>query len=182
VHLIRTFLQTSVLASMVLTSFSLHINPASAQQRACVITTEGNTVCGKLTTSKKVSKIKQHSSSSRYRTEIDDFVFLLNGCRRNQETIKCYFTITNKGEERDLMIYPQGSKIIGSGKESYLGSSLYIGGVTSIGSSTTMVKNYDYSAIITFENIPYKTTKASIFSIMFIGPSPARFFDVPLSD
>jgi hypothetical protein len=86
-HLISTFLKTSIMASLVLTSLSFHINSASAQQRACVITTEGNTVCGRLTTSKKVSKIKQNSSSSGYRTEIDDFVFLLKGCRRNKEML-----------------------------------------------------------------------------------------------
>jgi hypothetical protein len=99
-----------------------------------------------------------------------------------EEIKKCYFTVTNKGKERDLMIYPLASKIIGPDKESYLGSSLYIGGENSIGSRTTMVENYDYNGVITFENIPYQITKASIFSIMFIGTSPAQFFNVPLSD
>jgi hypothetical protein len=49
-NLVRMFAQTSVLASIVLTSLSIYSNPASAQQRACVITDEGATVCGKLTT------------------------------------------------------------------------------------------------------------------------------------
>jgi hypothetical protein len=49
-NLVRMFAQASVLASMVLASLSIYSNPASAQQRACVITDEGATVCGKLTT------------------------------------------------------------------------------------------------------------------------------------
>jgi hypothetical protein len=36
-NLVRMFVQTSVLASMVLTSLLISSNPASAQQRACMI-------------------------------------------------------------------------------------------------------------------------------------------------
>jgi hypothetical protein len=176
-HLIRTFLQTSVLAGMVLTSLSIYSNPASAQQQACVITDEGATVCGKLTT-----QTKKPNSPSGYRKEVDKFVILLKGCSRSDATIKCNFVITNKGEERGFEIRAGQSSIIDSKGKPYSGTNGEIGADSHPGlARTTVSPGIDYAANITFEKIPEQITQIPLVNF-HMGGKNVQYRNVSFSN
>ncbi len=118
-NLVCMFAQTSALSSMILASFLIYNSPVSAQQRACVITDEGATVCGKLTT-----QTKKPIKSSGYRKEVDNFIISLKGCRRSNTTINCDVTITNKGKDEAIRIYPGWSSMVDSLGKSHPVSSI----------------------------------------------------------
>ncbi len=109
-NLIRIALQTSILTSVVLTGVVINGDAARSQQRACVITDDGATVCGKPTAMKK--ETKKPAQSSGYRKEAYNFVFSLKGCKRADTTIKCDLAIVNKSVERSLSLYIQNTKIV----------------------------------------------------------------------
>ena len=161
-NLLFITLRTSILASMVLTSFSINSDPASAQQQACVITDQGNTVCGKLTTQQK-----KPNQTSGQRKEVDNFVFLLKGCRRSDTTIKCNFQIANKGQERNLYVNAEYSAIVDSMGKSYSGSTIDIGGKNSNSLWTVITPGINYDASMTFENIPEQIAQAPILNSHF---------------
>jgi hypothetical protein len=160
-------LRTSVLAVVFLASFPIDSNPASAQQRACVITDEGNTVCGKLTT-----QAKKSNQTSGQRKEINGFVLLLKGCKRSDTNIKCTLQITNKGAERQFTIRADydTSTIVDSVGKSYSGSTVEIGGrVGREGLTTTISPGIDYIAEMNFENIPEGLTRVPVLNLYLDG-------------
>jgi hypothetical protein len=108
-NLVCMFSRTSALSSMILAGFLIHSNPASAQQRACVITDEGATVCGKPT-----KPTKKPNSSLGCQKEFDNYIVLLKGCKRLDTTIKCTVQITNKGVERPVLMDIHSSSIVDS--------------------------------------------------------------------
>jgi hypothetical protein len=172
-------LRTSVLAGVFLASFPIDSNPASAQQRACVITDEGNTVCGKLTT-----QTKKPNQTSGQRKEVDKFVFLLKGCRRSDTTIKCTLQITNKGAEREIIIRADRdtSTIIDSAGRAYSGSTVEIGGRTGREGLTTIISpGIDYIAGITFENIPEQISEAPVLNL-YLAWKKVQFRNVSFSN
>lgn len=177
-NLVRMFAQTSVLASMVLTSLSIYSNPASAQQRACVITDEGATVCGKLTT-----QTKKPTPNSGYRKEIDNIVFLLKNCKRSEANVMCNFIITNKGSERELAIQLNGSRIVNSSGKTYFpalvnfdsrSSSDYV--------NVKLVTNVDYAAFLTFNEIPDQVLPFQLLQINTGLSKSVQFRNVSISN
>jgi hypothetical protein len=144
-----------------LTSLLGFINPVLSQQRACVITDEGTTVCGKLTTS-----AKKPNRSLEKRQEFDKFVFSLKGCRRQDENIKCDFAIANRGSEDRLLYVYADSSLVDSNGRSYFGSSLEIGEKSSKGEiPLTVSPGINYNAILTFENVPERITQVPLLNI-----------------
>jgi hypothetical protein len=100
---------TAILTTLILVSNSICINQAQSQpqQRACVITDEGTTVCGKPTTpQKKANEINQEKKNTVPPQEfrIDDYVFSLKKCQRFTPGAFCNITIVNNGAERNLKI------------------------------------------------------------------------------
>ncbi len=101
----------AILTSLILVSSSIYINPAQSQQRACVITDEGTTVCGKPTTSKKKT---QETTQDNQNTEsfqefrLDNYVFSLKECKQfftgSGMDAACKLTVVNNGTERKLSI------------------------------------------------------------------------------
>jgi hypothetical protein len=159
-NLLSIALRTSVLAGVFLASFPIDSNPASAQQRACVITDEGNTVCGKLTT-----QPKKPSSGSGYRKEVKNYIFVLKGCRRSDTTIKCSLIVTNREAEKMLSIRPVISSIIDSNGKSYIGSTVDAGGKNSSGLDIVIAPGIDYTVDITFEKIPEQIAKVPLLKL-----------------
>lgn len=153
-------LRTSVLASVFLASFPIDSNPASAQQRACVITDEGNTVCGKLTT-----QPKKPSSGLGFRKEVKNYIFVLKGCRRSDTTIKCSLIVTNREAEKTLSIRAVISSIIDSNGKSYIGSTVDAGGKNSSGLDVAIAPGIDYTVDITFEKIPEQIAKVPLLKL-----------------
>jgi hypothetical protein len=164
-------LRTSVLAGVFLASLPIDSNPASAQQRACVITDEGNTVCGKLTTQPKKS-----SSDSGYRKEVKNYIFVLKGCRRSDTTIKCSLIVTNRGAETSFTMHATLSSIIDSNGKSYEASTVASGGKTYSYINMAIAPGIDYTVDITFENIPEQIAKVPLLKTNIDGE--ARFRNV----
>jgi hypothetical protein len=140
-NLIRIALQTSILTSVVLTGLIINGDAARSQQRACVITDDGATICGKLTTVKK--EAKKPAQSSGYRKEVNNFLYVLKGCKRSDMIVKCDLVIINKGVQRDLLLYAQQSKIIDVAGKSHSGSNVEIGGQSNYAVRTKIITGID---------------------------------------
>jgi hypothetical protein len=155
--------RASVLAGVFLANFPLNINSASAQQRACVITDEGNTVCGRLTT-----QSKKPTTNGIQRKEVDKLVFVFKGCRRLDTTVKCTFTTTNKGEDRSVGISASWFTLVDSSGKTYMPQTLEIAsGTSGQGQShyPTLSTGIDYLTEVTFENIPEQIKQVPLLNI-----------------
>jgi hypothetical protein len=179
-NLVRMFAQTSVLASMVLSSLSIYSNPVSAQQRACVITDEGTTVCGKLTT-----PTKKPNSNPGYRKEVDDFVFLLRGCNRSGENVRCNLIITNKRSERTLEINRANCKIVDSTGKSHYSPILDLDGKIGNNDSYPQVNiapGVEYATVFVFKDIPEQITRSQLLEISLQNRKSVQFRNVSFSN
>jgi hypothetical protein len=160
-NLMRTVRCTNVLATLILASLFIHAKPARSQQRACVVSDDGVTVCGRPTAVKKgASKPTQVSA---YRKEINNFALLVKGCKRVDANIKCDLVVTNKGVERDLSLNPAFIKIIDSVGRSHQCQTVDFGGVGNVTAKIT--PGIDYAATITFNDIPDQISQAQILEI-----------------
>jgi hypothetical protein len=163
-NLFRIIKQTSFLVGMASMSFAIYIKPVSAQQRVCVITDEGVTACGKITTPAK------KPVDSLQRKEVDNFVVSLQGCRRSNTTIKCKVTIKNKAQERNLRIiafvpYVTSSTIIDSSGKSYSASNVEVGGQIGGDLSPVISPGINYVADVNFEDIPQQITQVPLLNL-----------------
>jgi hypothetical protein len=110
--LIRLIQRASILAGMTFASLHFHANPAHAQVKACVIASNGKTVCGQareiermcVTTDgsnkicgkfKSAKEEQEQGQESRQpvqgtiaRKEVDNFIFALKGCRKSETNSK----------------------------------------------------------------------------------------------
>jgi hypothetical protein len=167
-NLIQISLRTSILISVALTSLIIDTGVARSQQRACVITDDGATVCGKLTTTKKVTQ--KPTQNSGFRKEANNFVFLLKGCTKVDTLVKCNLLITNRGAERNITINASRlSTIVDSVGKSYPGSTVDIGGQSSGQVGTTISPGIDYVAVISFENVPERMIQAPLVNFYLDG-------------
>jgi hypothetical protein len=178
--LIRLVQRASILSSLVVSSLLLHSNPARSEQRVCIITDDGATMCGKPTSSKKEAKNPKQQNSG-YRKEVNNFVYLLKGCRKSDTSVKCEFTITNKGVEKNFDMGNSYTTIIDSNGKSYPASSVDIGGVSDFVRSLDIAPGIDYEAAITFPNIPEKITKVPLLNLYSSGQK-IQFRNVSFSD
>jgi hypothetical protein len=97
----------AIFTTLILASNSICINQAQSQQRTCVITDEGTTICGKPTTFKKkvneTTQLKQNTEFSQ-QFRLDDYIFSLKKCQKLVTSAFCNITIVNDGAERNLTI------------------------------------------------------------------------------
>jgi hypothetical protein len=108
---------------------------------------------------------KVNSLGSGYRKEVNNYVFVLKGCKRSDTTIICSLIVTNRGIERTLDIYPSASSIVDSSGKSYTGSTVDIGGKTSRREFTIISPGINYTADITFEGIPEQIAKVPLLKL-----------------
>lgn len=178
-NLVRITQQASILASIISTSLLIHIDLASAQQKTCVITDEGTTVCGKPTT-----QIKKSNQNSTYRKEVNNFIFILKNCSKLDTNVKCDFTITNKGLERELVIYTTSSKLVDPDGKSHYAYSLDFDsrvGDTNYSPRATIVPGVDYAATLNFKNMQDKIARFQLLEISTNGKS-VQFRNFPISE
>ena len=91
---------TFVASILAVNSLFFSAASASAEQKVCIITDDGATACGRITIPKKeAKKPSQASQGSERIKEIDNIIFSLKGCRQSEETIKCEFSVMNKGRD-----------------------------------------------------------------------------------
>jgi hypothetical protein len=179
----RAVIESSSLSTaIVVASFLIYGQPTLAEQRACVVTDKGATVCGKLTTPKKEDK-KQNLSST-YKKELKGFVVNLQGCNKLETKVTCNFSIKNKRQElrslymRPWLIRGYDALIVDMKGRSYTASEVDFGNNQN---SIEMSPDVDYSLAITFKEMPEQLTKAQILKIDFENTGTIDFRNVPIT-
>jgi hypothetical protein len=150
--------RTSVFASLFLTSFFIYDNPVQAQQRACVITDRGTTVCGKLIRQTQSSTNKSVQSFGQ-KEVVGNFIYIFKDCKRSDTTVECVFTVANKGQEIFKLAYAGEFELVDSNGKSYHGSTFEFGGSKGPFASETLSPGIEYSAGVTFEQVPVQMTR-----------------------
>lgn len=204
--LTRLVQKASILAGMTFTSLSIYSNPAQAStpqicifasngktvcgtlravERACVTTNGSDTICGKFKSAIEGQDQSQQTSrpsqATIARKEVDNFVVTLKGCRKSESTVKCELLITNKGAERDFLINSSYSNILDSSGKSYKGTMADIGGESGSFINRKITPGIDYTASVTFENIPEQLVRAEILELDS-RKGAIQFRKVPLSN
>jgi hypothetical protein len=159
--------------------------PLKAIERACMTTDGSNSICGKFKSVKQEQAEGQETSkpsqSTVARKEADNFIYTLKGCRKSDTTVKCELSMVNKGKERSQRIYTAGlggtTSIDTTGKSNVCSTS-DIGGQEQI----IMTPGIDYSASITFNNVPEQILKAQLLNISTSNGGIVQFRNVPFSN
>jgi hypothetical protein len=182
-NLVRNIQQASLLTGLISASLLVYNNPASADQKACVITDAGVTVCGRLTSLKPPTNSRPPISSNQ--VQIDKMIFSLKGCRRDDKNVKCTFEIANRGKEEKLIESSvSGSYVIDSSGTSFRADTLDIGGqISSWGSGQTMiVPGIDSFVSINVLNVPSELTQAKVLEFNTNLGKKVQFRNVPISN
>jgi hypothetical protein len=189
--LIQPIQRASILAGMTFAILPVHNSPAQADtpqicvvatngktacgtlktlERACVATDSGSTVCGKF---QSVRGEPAQEESPRpiqgnvSRTVIDNIAFSPKGCSRSETTVKCSFSIRNKGAEQDLIVNAHEATITDSSGKTYKASTVEMGGKSNWITQMKVAQDIEYEAILTFENIPGGVRKAQVLSFPY---------------
>jgi hypothetical protein len=139
-----------------------------AIERACV-TTDNGVVCGKFKSvaAEQGQEAAQPVSGNGPREVVNNITFSLKGCNRSDTTIKCVFSIINKGSAKYITISGSEASITDFSGKMYKGSSAEIGGNNSGKNTMQVTPEIDYEASITFENTPVGVKKAQVLSFPF---------------
>ncbi len=203
--LIRLIQRASILAGMTLASLSVSSHPVRAEdalacviasngktvcgtlkvvERACVKTATGSTICGKFKSAReeRQEEAKTPVPNSGYRKEVDNFVYTLEGCQRVDTSVRCQIKMVNKGKERPVGMYAFQSALVDSNGKSHPGSEADLGGGLSNSASATMSSGNDVSIAITFKNVPEQIGKAQLLNVAFSGIKPVQFRNVSISN
>jgi hypothetical protein len=182
-NLVRNIQQASLLAGIISASLLVCNNPARADQKACVITDAGATVCGRLTSIKPPANRPPVSSNQ---VQIDKITVSLKGCKRDDKNIKCTFEIANRGkEEKQLVSSTAGSYIVDSTGTSYQADTLDMGGSISASYANayaTIVPDIDSFASINILNVPTEITQAKVLEFNTSLGKKVQFRNVPISN
>jgi hypothetical protein len=184
-NLVRNIQQASLLAGIISASLFICNNPARADQKACVVTDAGMTVCGRLTSLKPPTSNRPPVSNNQ--VQIDKMIFSLKGCRRDEKVVKCTFEITNKGkEEKVLGSDTRGSYIVDSTGTSYRANTLDLGGTlfseSNLGTNATIVPGIESLASINIMNVPTEITQAKVLEFNTNLGKKVQFRNVPISN
>jgi hypothetical protein len=174
-----------ILSSTFLTIFFTCISPAKSEQRACVITDEGNTVCGKLTNTN--TKTKKTSIATVNRKEIDKISIVLKGCQNIDRGVKCDFVMRNSGAERYVIIAAGNgsSKIVDTAGKTHYSSTVDIDSSSGSGIGVKFSPDIDYAASMIFNNDRNKIDKAQLleFIIAITGsPRSLKFSNISIAN
>jgi hypothetical protein len=203
--LIRLIQRASILAGMTFAILPVYGNPAQADtpqfcvvasngktacgtlkavERACVATDAGGVVCGKFKSAKEGQaqgqEARQPSQVTIARKEVENVVFSLKGCRKSDSSIKCEFSILNKGKQRTLRLSAINSTLVDSAGKSHSGKVGDFGAQSSIDPIASVSPEVDYSASITFENIPEQLINAQLLNLYFGLGKTVQFRNIPI--
>ncbi len=200
IHLVQ---RASILAGMTFASLSLHSTSVRADspqicvitnnkktvcgtlktaERACITTDGSNSICGKFKSAKKgqEQETKQPIQNTSARKEVKNFVFTLKGCKKSGTNVKCELTIKNNGGENFIGFWADMSTFVDTAGKSHNGSTVDIGGASSSYQAIKMAPDIDYSASITFENVPERVVKAQLLNLKL--NESVQFRNVPFSN
>jgi hypothetical protein len=184
-NLVRNIQQASLLAGIISASLFVCNNPARADQKACVITDAGTTVCGRLTNIKPPTNRPPVSSNQ---VQIDKITVSLKGCRRDDKIVKCTFEIANRGkEEKRIYSSVDESYVIDTSGTSYRSASIDMGGQSSASSyvrgiETSIVPGIESFASINILNVPTELTQAKVLEFNTNLGKKVQFRNVPISN
>jgi hypothetical protein len=181
-NLVRNIQQASLLAGIISASLLVSNNPARANQKACVITDAGVTVCGRLTSLKPPANRPPVSINQ---VQIDKITVSLKGCRRDDKVVKCTFEIVNRGKEEKLIVSASSrSYIVDSTGTSYKAGTLDMGGQISntYEGQGTIVPGVESFASINIENVPEELTQAKVLEFDTSLGKKVQFRNVQISN
>jgi hypothetical protein len=189
--LIRLIQRASILAGMTFAILPVYGNPAQADtpqfcvvasngktacgtlkavERACVATDAGGTVCGKYQ-SVRGEPAQEESprtvQGNAPRIVVNNVAFAPKGCVRSETTVKCSFSIRNKGAEQDLLVDAHQATMTDSSGKTYKASTVEMGGKSDWMARMKVAQEIDYEAVLTFENVPGGVRKAQVLSFFF---------------
>jgi hypothetical protein len=190
--LIRLIQRASILAGMTFSILPIHGNPAQADtpqfcvvasngktacgtlkavERACVSTEAGSVVCGKFKAAREEQAQEESPrpmQGNAPRTVINNVAFSPQSCSRSETTVKCSFSMRNKGSERVFCMSASDATITDSSGKTYKASNIEFGGTNNSATcSMKIAPEVDYGAILTFENVPGGIRKAQVLSFPF---------------
>ena len=189
--LLRLIQRASILAGMTFASLSIYSNPAQAEPEFCIVASNGKTVCGKtrgiermcITTNgsnticgkfKSAKEGQEQGQEARQpiqgngsRTVVNNVTFSSKGCSRSDTTVKCSFSIRNKGAERDFYLATNTATITDSSGKTYKASNIEMGGQSTYLASMKVTPEIEYEAVLTFDNIQEGVRAAQVLSFPF---------------
>lgn len=137
---------------------------------------------GVLTPSQPVSQTTETISKT---TEVGGFLFALDGCYRNGQTVNCDFNVTNQSRERNkISLYADFGKesAIFDGASRYVATEATLADKRGARATLEIPANVEINAQVSFSNIPTTLTKAQAveFWISNSGYSSIMFENVPI--
>jgi hypothetical protein len=176
-------------SSTFLTIILICSSQAKSEQRACVITDEGSTVCGKLTNTNL--KVKKSNEGIVNRKEIDKISVTLKGCKNINNSVKCDLTVRNIGVERNATVVAgdsasagnNASKIIDYAGKTHYSSTVNIDNQSGSTISVKFSPDVDYAASVIFNNDRHQINKAQLLEIVIYSNSHKsyKFSNVSIS-
>jgi hypothetical protein len=120
----------------------------------------------------------------------EDIFFQLKGCRRENETLKCEFFVTDQSQDRTLYMYAKSSnssRIIDPQGNQYVAKSVDFGGTESSAYVyQNLVQGIGLKAFITFEKVPIQINQLALVEVsartQSQGSFTIQFRDVPVSN
>jgi hypothetical protein len=103
------------------------------------------------------------------RAVVNNVAFLLKGCSRSDASIKCSFSMKNKGKESRFDLLPSLSTMTDYLGKMHKASTGEMGGESGTSLSLRLTSEIDYEAVLTFDNIPVGVKKAQVLSFPFGG-------------
>jgi hypothetical protein len=194
--LIRFVQRASILAGMTFAGLSLYSNPAHTADTPefCIIASNGKTACGKVRSIERVcittdgantvcgkfklpvqaqgqqQEARQPSQAKGSRTVVDNVAFSSQGCSRTDATVKCSFSMRNKGAERNFYLTSTDVTMTDSLGKTHKASRIEMlgdsGGYNTGGKLTPEI---DYEAVLTFDDVPSAVNKAQLLSFPLQG-------------
>lgn len=131
-----------------------------------------------------------NSPTTRYTQLHEGILFQLKGCRKENETLKCEFLVTDQKQNRKLYIYTRSinsSRIIAPQGNQYIAKSVDFGGTEhSTYVHQNLVQGIGLKAFITFKKVPIQINQLDLFEVsartQSQGYLPIRFRDIPVSN
>jgi hypothetical protein len=177
-------LKSLVLLSTVMFSGFFVYGETARAEEVCVITTAGDTVCGRPVK-------KKAAAAKRQEFKIENYVFTMKECARWYTGVYCEISITNNGAARNIRIVAKSQRspaIIGmtdslGTKYAEKGTYVQIGGTKGGDIDVELKPGKSYDLTLGFDNVTHIITKADeLFLPIYVEDKPGlvRFTDVAI--
>jgi hypothetical protein len=127
-----------------------------------------------------------NGSLSSTTTELEGFLFSLQGCLWKEEATNCTVLITNQQEDRELRLFiGQGSRIIDLNGVEYPSDEIAFGSESRsrgyAGVTARLAKGVPLRVVLTFPKVPSQVNKLALLEISGSDSITIQFRDVPVT-